>query len=154
MEMNLLVSIYFFPQHKYDRSQNFLLLSFLKFILNFLASFLTLTAWIICFAISLKIPANEHRPLKPRSENRLPRQKVFLHLRPTRRPAERKFAGLFSANRLISSRNARRWAAPYDAPLAPGAEVAFSQHILIPRAPPRQLDWSVRVGAMGRAKLS
>ena len=41
-------------------------------------------------------------------------------------------------------------AAPYDMVLAPGAGAAFSQHILINRAPPRQLDWSVRVGAMGR----
>jgi hypothetical protein len=45
-------------------------------------------------------------------------------------------------------------AAPDDVSLPPGAEVAFDRHIPIPRAPPRQLDWSVRVGAMGRAKLS
>ena len=45
-------------------------------------------------------------------------------------------------------------ATPDPVALAPGADLAFSQHIAINRAPPRQLDWSVRVGAMGRQPTS
>ncbi|MEP7211073.1 MAG: FxLYD domain-containing protein [Alphaproteobacteria bacterium] len=44
--------------------------------------------------------------------------------------------------------------APYDTTLAAGTDVAFSQHIPINSPPPRLLDWSVRVGAMGRARTS
>jgi hypothetical protein len=42
--------------------------------------------------------------------------------------------------------------APCGLSLAPGADAVFNRHILIDRPPPRQLDWSVRVGAMGRAR--
>ncbi len=41
-------------------------------------------------------------------------------------------------------------AIPFEQTLAPGANANFSQHVPISRPPPRQLDWSVRIGAMER----